>query len=210
MLGGTVFDTPLSQVIGTWVAAGLTIGIFSFLYKDNPLYKFCEHLFVGISLGYYIGYYAANAVLPKLIFPLFNQHNFFYLIPAFLGVLYFSRFFRKYAYLARWPMAFVLGLGSGLSVPAIIQARLIRQMQGTMIDTITVSSVVVVVGVFATLSYFFFSREQKGFLKVTSGIGIIYIMVGFGATFGYTVMARVSLLIGRIGFLLTDWLGVVD
>ncbi len=210
MQGGEVFETPLPQVIGTWIAAGLTIGVFSFLYKDNPIYKFCEHLFVGISLGYYIGYYAANAVVPKLIFPLFNQHNFFYLIPAFLGLLYFSRFFRKYAYLARWPIAFVLGLGSGLSVPAIIQARLFKQMQGTMIDSLSVGSLIIVVGVFATLSYFFFSKEHKGFLKVTSGIGIVYIMIGFGATFGYTVMARVSLLIGRIGFLLTDWLGVID
>jgi hypothetical protein len=83
-------------------------------------------------------------------------------------------------------------------------------MQGTMVDVITFSSLVIVIGVFTTLSYFFFSREHKGFLKVTSGIGIVYIMVGFGATFGYTVMARVSLLIGRVGFLLKDWLGVID
>ena len=198
------------DVIGIWIAALLTLGIFSFLWKDNPLYKFCEHLFVGVSLGYYIAYYYHNGVIPKLYFPLVHQHNYFYIIPAFLGLLYFSRFFRKYAYLSRWPMAFVLGAGSGLSIPAIIQARIIRQMQGTMIDTLTVSSVVVVVGVLTTLAYFFFSKEHKGFLRVASGIGIVYIMVGFGATFGYTVMARVSLLIGRAQFLLKDWLGIID
>jgi hypothetical protein len=31
-------------------------------------------------------------------------------------------------------------------------------------------------------------------------------MVAFGAAFGYTVMARISLLIGRMQFLLGDWL----
>ena len=31
---------------------------------------------------------------------------------------------------------------------------------------------------------------------------------GFGTSFGNTVMARVSLLIGRSGFILTDWLGI--
>jgi len=188
----------------------MTIGIFSFLYKDNPLYKFCEHLFVGISLGYYVALYWNNGVIPKLYIPLFRQHNYFYLIPGFLGILYFSRFVRKYAYLSRWPMAFVLGAGSGLSIPAILQARIIAQMRGTMSDTFTVSYVVMVIGVLATLSYFFFSREHKGFLKIASGIGIVYIMVGFGATFGYTVMARVSLLIGRAQFLLRDWLGIID
>jgi len=41
-------------------------------------------------------------------------------------------------------------------------------------------------------------------------IGIIFIMVGFGAAFGYTVMARISLLIGRLQFLLGDWLGIIQ
>jgi hypothetical protein len=35
-------------------------------------------------------------------------------------------------------------------------------------------------------------------------------MVGFGATFGYNVMGRISLLIGRFLFLFTDWLGFVQ
>ena len=41
----------LSPNIGVWIAALLTLGIFSFLYKDNPVYKFCEHLFVGVRPG---------------------------------------------------------------------------------------------------------------------------------------------------------------
>ena len=39
--------------ISIWIAALLTLGIFSFLYKDNPVYKFCESLFVGTSAGYW-------------------------------------------------------------------------------------------------------------------------------------------------------------
>jgi hypothetical protein len=35
-------------------------------------------------------------------------------------------------------------------------------------------------------------------------------MVAFGAGFGYTVMARISLLIGRMSFLLGDWLGIIE
>ena len=36
---------------GIWVGALLTLFVFSFLYKDNPFYKFAEHLFVGVSAG---------------------------------------------------------------------------------------------------------------------------------------------------------------
>ncbi len=41
-------------ILGAWVAVFLTLGIFSYLYKDNPFYKIAEHLFVGISAGYFI------------------------------------------------------------------------------------------------------------------------------------------------------------
>jgi hypothetical protein len=33
-------------------------------------------------------------------------------------------------------------------------------------------------------------------------------MVTFGASFGYTVMGRISLLVGRLTFLFQDWLGL--
>ena len=39
------------EIFGAWVAAFLTLAIFSFLYKDNPFYKIAEHIFVGISAG---------------------------------------------------------------------------------------------------------------------------------------------------------------
>jgi len=35
-------------------------------------------------------------------------------------------------------------------------------------------------------------------------------MVSFGAAFGYTAMARISLLIGRLQFLLGDWLRIIQ
>ena len=47
-----------------------------------------------------------------------------------------------------------------------------------------------------------------GSLGVASKLGIYFLMVSFGAGYGYTVMSRISLLIGRFQFLLEDWLGL--
>ena len=58
------------------------------------------------------------------------------------------------------------------------------------------------VGVICTLTYFFFSVEHRGLVGGISKVGVIFIMVGFGAAFGNTVMGRVSLLIGRVTFLI--------
>jgi hypothetical protein len=44
---------------------------------------------------------------------------------------------------------------------------------------------------------------------VGARVGTWFLMVAFGASFGYTVMARVSLLISRVQFLLRDWLHLI-
>ena len=44
---------PMSDLIGVWVSVACTLFLFSFLYRDNPLYKVGENLFVGVSMGYY-------------------------------------------------------------------------------------------------------------------------------------------------------------
>ena len=66
-----------------------------------------------------------------------------------------------------------------------------------------------VVGVVCTLVFFFFSTEHKGALGGAAKLGIWYLMVSFGAAYGFTVMSRISLLIGRFQFLLDNWLGIV-
>ena len=63
------------------------------------------------------------------------------------------------------------------------------------------------VGVLMVLIYFFFSLEHRGAVGGMSRLGIWFLMLGFGAAFGYTVMGRVSLLIGRMNFLVIDWIG---
>ena len=40
-----------ATILGAWMATGLTLFIFSFLYQDNPLFKLAEHLYVGVSVG---------------------------------------------------------------------------------------------------------------------------------------------------------------
>jgi hypothetical protein len=71
------------------------------------------------------------------------------------------------------------------------------------------SNTVLVVGVVSGLVYFFFSKAHTGVVGKTASVGITILMVAFGASFGYTIMARISLLIGRCQFLLEDWLPTI-
>lgn len=44
---------------------------------------------------------------------------------------------------------------------------------------------------------FFFSARRGPVLRAVSRVGIIYLMIAFGAHFGLTVVGRITLLIGR-------------
>ena len=56
---------------------------------------------------------------------------------------------------------------------------------------------IILIGVISGLIYFFFSKEHKGVIGKISRIGIYFLMIKFGASFGFAVMGRISLLIGR-------------
>jgi hypothetical protein len=195
--------------IGTIIAALLTLCIFSFLYRDNPFYRFAEHLLVGISVGYVLVIALNTTVMPKLINPVFRDGRFDYIIPGILGLFMLLRFFPRYAWLSRISIALIIGAGAGVAIPATIQAKIFAQMQASMSSIASVNGIIVFLGIATTLVYFFFSKEHKGWFGATAKMGTWFLMIFFGATFGYTVMSRISLLIGRMQFLLGDFLHII-
>jgi hypothetical protein len=197
------------------IAAFFTISIFTFLYKDNPLYKTAESVVVGIAAGYFAVLLFWTSLRPKFWDMIIYEHKYWYIIPGILGIMMYFRFNRKWSWLSRYPLALYIGIGSGIAIPLMLQTFVLRQLEATMLAVDVTSfqgwnNLLVVIMVLAGLVYFFFSMEHRGAVGKTATFGIWIIMIGFGASFGYTVMARVSLLIGRIQFLLGTWLHIVD
>lgn len=197
--------------IGTIVAGLLTLAILTFLYRDNPIYKMAESLLIGVSIGYVLVVNWVNTLMDTMFAPLFGG-NLWLLIPLVFGLLMFARFNRKTSWLAKIPIGFLIGSGAGVAIPAMLYARTLKQMSATVTPAIgadggfEISALVVLVGVISTLIYFYFSREHEGALGKVAKLGTYFLMIFFGTTFGYTVMSRMSTFIGRMEFLLTDFL----
>ena len=201
--------------LGVITAAGVTLALYSFLYKDNPLFKFAEHVFVGVAAAYVFGQYWYPTIYGEIIAEWTElepgeEANWWLLAPTLLGILMLTRFSSRLAWLSRYSFAFFVGLGAGLPIPRYTSSFILAQIAPT-IQPLSLSwdglnLLVILVGVIGVLVYFFFSVEHTGVAGRVSRIGIWFLMVSFGASFGYTVMARISLLIGRVGFLLEDWL----
>ncbi len=66
------------------------------------------------------------------------------------------------------------------------------------VQVFDLNSMVVLIGVATVLFYFLFTVEHSGTGKAIARMGVLFLMISFGAAFGYTVMARMSLLIGRL------------
>jgi len=194
--------------IGIWLSAIGTLAIFSFLYKDNPLYRATEQILVGLSVGYLIVMTFESTLIPRVFEPVQNLETWGF-VSAIWVLLMWTRLSAKYNYISRWPLAIIVGAGAGLSIPAMLKARIITQLGATIRPDITIDVIIGAVGVISTLSYFYFTRPQTGPFRAASKLGTLYLMVFFGATFGYTIMSRLSLLIGRTEFLLGSWLGIL-
>ena len=65
-----------------------------------------------------------------------------------------------------------------------------------------ISGVLLVLGLCACLLHFYFSSKHNKPMRVISRVGILTLMLSFGASFGFTVMGRISLAIGRAETLL--------
>lgn len=224
----------LSESLEVWVGACLTLMVFSFLWRDNPFYKFAEHVLVGASAAYVMVINFWSTLWPNAIVKLWpvaerlinpeatpGSSDLVVLVPVGLGLLMLCRLHPRTATWSRWPTAFAIGVSAGTNLLRYLQSDFLLQLRAAAAPSLVVfnggrlqlgeslSNVVLLVGTLCGLAYFTYTREHRGPLGRMARIGIGFMMVTFGTSFGYTVMARISLLISRLHFLVGDWLGLI-
>lgn len=237
-----------SEIFGAWVAAFLTLGIFSYLYEDNPFYKIAEHVFVGVSAGYWMAmafwtqvqpnlfgrlwpayegdisgffmkfWYGIYAVLGFVLPSVFPEGgidmghgthpHFVYLLPFALGIMMLLSVVSKFSWMARLGIAYTVGMAAGLRAYAFLNSNVLGQIKGTAVQLVDLpffsltdpsifNNLIILIGTVTGLLYFYFSKEHSGAFGKATRIGIYFLMISFGASFGFAVMGRISLLIGR-------------
>lgn len=267
------------ELFGYWLGIFLTFCILSFLYKDNPFYKLGEHLFIGVSIGYVVTKQYYGVLRPKLIDAIADGH-WWYWFAAVLAVALLMKLFKRYAWIGKYPIAFIVGFYAGLQINGAAQGDLTSQTKAAMtpvavervnintadrdelgslpgitphiadliienrrhrefqsVDEVErlyniptlelrelkasrgvingydaratvgpgkqyfwfgiLSQLLMLLGMICALIYFYFSVEHTGAIGKVSRVGVWVLMIGFGASFGYTVQGRLSLAVGR-------------
>ncbi|HHY44246.1 MAG TPA: hypothetical protein GX512_00855 [Firmicutes bacterium] len=199
----------MTPELQTWIGVIATLGIFSFLIKENPFYRFFEYTVIGLS--------AAHTVVmtwDNYTKPFWNngimKGEYYLLIPGAIAILYYFRYApAKYQWLYRYPLALIMGYDIGYSL-AYDPRPFMVQIRGTFEGLKDLNSFIYLAIFFGVVVYFIFTfgNKSKGVEK-TRNIARYAMMMYFGVAFGNTVQGRFSLLLGRLLFLLGDWLGLV-
>ncbi len=144
-----------SRTAGIWIAALLTLCIFSYLYRDNVCYKLAESIIVGVSAGYWIVTNFWEVLVAKVLVklapnvarysflpdtPVDVKADYLYIVPFVLGCMVFCRLIPKIAWMGRWPLAFVVGTTAGLKLTSFLDADFVRQVRSTILPLVVFSA----------------------------------------------------------------------
>ncbi len=199
----------MSANFTVWIGALFTIAAFSYLFKENKFYKAAEHIYVGVAAGYSIVMGYTN-IVSKVYKPVLEKGQVVLLLPFVIGLLLFAPYAGdRYRWMRRIPLAFITGVGAGLSIRAAVENQLVKQVAATVLALNKIDNIIIVLGVSCVIAYFFFTFTQSRVLKTTAEAGKWVMMITFGAAFGNAFMGRISLLIGRVQFIFGEWIHII-
>ena len=223
-----------------------TLGLFTILFKENKIYHFFEHLFIGLSVGWTIVAVWTEVLKSmwwdKMLGQTPGQNtpgvpgNWAYALLLPMGFLGYFVFNKKYSWVSKIPIGILLGFGAGQMItfwwnsfgpqvkdsmrvifPTQLTPLFVPGLFGALKDHVetelnkvylsqAINNFLFVFTLMAVLSYFLFSVSPKSRMMVgLPKIGRWLMMIGFGAIFGSSVMARFALVIDRMYFIWNEW-----
>jgi hypothetical protein len=206
----------ISTDIAVWLGALATLALYSILYRENVVYRAAEHIFIGLGTGYGIYITVTTVLFPQWWQPMVDQGRWPWIFAFVAGALYYAIYTKRFVWMSRWIMITMMGLSAGIAFKGWTNTYL-PQIASSFKPILTggfpyihFTNLIFIITLVSVMVYFLFSFEHRSpFVRGTAGTGRWLMMVAFGAIFGSTVMARMSLFISRLYFLFHDWIQVI-
>lgn len=188
------------------MALFLTIFVYSLpLAKDNIFYRFSEYTYIGVSIGY-LAAMAVKSIIDSAFTPI-TEGRYQYIVAIVLGFILYMRYNKKTYPISRWPLAIIIGVGTGLGLRGVIKPYIIDQVVATITPLwvgkplASFNNIVILIIVVTCLSFFIFTYKRVGIISRTAEIGSYFLMALFGGIFANVCMTRLTLLAGRVKFI---------
>ncbi len=109
-----------------WVSAFCVLAIYSYLLKDNPVYRVMMQVFIGVNAGYYVVVQWRDILYPRWWLPMTDgigalfggkgsPWGALWVLVGVLGLLWYFQLSRRFMWLSRIVIGVTVGIGAGLT-----------------------------------------------------------------------------------------------
>lgn len=213
---------PWSDLIWTGIGFLLSLFILSYIFGDNPLFRFALYLFIGVSAGLIAVIVIYQVLIPRMVMPLLSSETVLQkailLIPILLSALLLFKLSPKYSKVGNLPMAYLVGVGAAILIGGAVFGSIIPQTGSTIqafgIDPESalspilqiISAVILLAGTISSLVFFNFGARQKpgkpvqrpAIVKILSKAGQVFIAITLGSVFSGVLISAITALVTRL------------
>jgi len=216
MIPGVPIPAATVNLIGTVIAAVLTLCVFSYLLGIRALYRLALHILIGAGVAYAV--IVALSTLYSRVWLRWIDASArgdmglmgYLAFGVLLGVLLLFKISRRASGLGNISTGYLVGVGLGVAAGGALTGTLVTQSIATATFTGT-SPAAFFIGLLGTLtvliSFTFTATWRRGPLKAVaqlvqglSAAGRFFLYIALGTTFAGVYVASVSVLIGRVQF----------
>lgn len=201
-----------------WIAAFMTLCSYSLLYGENLFFHIGEYTFTATVVANQV--VTAIPTLRSNFLPLFTGAKPWFIIPLLLGIMTLAIVWRKYAWIASFPYALILGTNTGIYLRGAVGTTIIGNLQAIMREggliltgspTDQLGYAVRIILTVCGLIYLFFTLFLKGPLsrptEYIRSFGKYAWLVFFALMIGNGVQQYSGLATSAINRLIRTWLG---
>ncbi len=208
-----------------WTGVGFILSLFilSYIFGDNPLFRFALYLFIGVSAGLIAVVIIYHVLIPRMVMPLISSETVLQkailLIPLIMSGLLIFKLSPKYSKVGSLPMAYLVGIGAAILIGGAVFGSIIPQTDSTIqafgitprggLSPVTqlISAIILLIGTISSLVFFHFGAKQKAgkpiqrsrMVKSLSKIGQIFIAITLGSVFSGVLISAITALVTRLG-----------
>ena len=208
-----LFPSDAAGVVGTWVAALLTIVVFGRIFGERRVFALGQYLLAGLATGYLAVLAVREVLIPRLVGPLLGDagaHLALWLalplVVAMVGVGYLPR------RVAAVPVALLVGGIAAFALGGAVVGTVLPQLAAGIVapggtGTVVNGLVALIISALVLVSFVHGVPRRRVTAAAAAG-GRWLVIGGLGAWLGYLLVSRLTLVVDRIGFLAFDWFGI--